>query len=100
VVFYLYFMICVKYFGEVTTSSSSFKERLIRAQSELFIKIKMGPVMKQKEVVNTVVNPSTASGVDCHEGEEPNEQQSVVNTFDHRYMDALDRNVDRDDEQF
>lgn len=93
-------MICAKCFGELTTSSSSFKERLIRAQSELFIKIKMGPVMKQKEVSNTVVNPSTASAVDDDQDEDPNEQQSVVNTFNHRYMDALDQNVDRDDEQF
>jgi len=98
-------MICVKYFGELTSTSSSFKERLIRAQSELFIKIKMGPVMKQKEVSNTVVNPSiemrnTASAVDYDQDEDPNGQQSVVNTFNHRYMDALDQNVDRDDEQF
>jgi len=60
----------------------------------------MGPAMKQKELKlpNTVVNPSTASAVDYDQDEEPNEQQSVVNTFNHRYMDALDQNVDRDDE--
>jgi hypothetical protein len=68
-------MICVKYFAELSSSSSSFKEKLIRAQSELFIKIKMGPVMKQKEVPKTMLNPSTASAGDyAEQDEDPGEQ--------------------------